>query len=274
MNYPLPVVISGSIAIDRIMKFSGRYRDHIRTEDLKSLSISILLDELTETHGGVGANIAYSMALLGDSPTLLGAAGPDAARYLDRLAGIGVDRSRVHISLLPTASFNVITDSDQNQVGGFYPGAMRDSASLSFSAWKGQQIIAVVSPHDPAGMRRQVAECHRLGLKLCYDVGQQVSNLAADALIEGLNAAYLLILNEYEMASLAVKTGRSADDIRGSVPIVCYAARQTGIGHRRCFSQDAAACGYRSAPSRCRPDRSRRRLSRWVLVRTCARLGA
>ncbi|MDB5179127.1 MAG: adoK, partial [Patescibacteria group bacterium] len=58
-----PIVISGSIAIDRIMSFAGRYTDHIRPEKLESLSISIFLKELHDSHGGVGANIAYTLAL-------------------------------------------------------------------------------------------------------------------------------------------------------------------------------------------------------------------
>ena len=202
------------------MSFSGRYTDHIRPEKLDALSISIFLDHLKDSYGGVGANIAYSLALLGDSPILLGAAGPDATAYLERLAHHGVNITHVHESKLPTASFNVMTDADENQVGGFYPGAMTDSATLGFGVWKDQNPIVVVSPHDPTAMRRQVAECKQWGLTLCYDVGQQVSNLAADELIEGIEAAQVLILNEYEMAALAAKTQRSAQDIQARVPVV------------------------------------------------------
>src|SRR5476651_2451953 len=128
------------------MSFSGRYADHIRPEKIDALSISIFLDQLRDSYGGVGANIAYSLALLGDNPVLLGSAGPDATAYLERLARHGVNIRHVHESNMPTASFNVITDSDENQVGGFYPGAMSDSAALSFGPWKDQNPIAVVSP--------------------------------------------------------------------------------------------------------------------------------
>lgn len=215
-----PIVVSGSIAIDRIMSFKGSYSDHIRAEKLEKLSISIFLDSLLDTYGGVGANIAYSSAMLGDNPILLGSVGRDAAEYMDRLAYHGVDLAHVHESRLPTASFNVITDADENQVGGFYPGAMFDSESLSFEPWQRQNPICVVSPHDPAGMRRQVAECKRFGLRLCYDVGQQVSNLEARDLRDGVEAAEVLILNEYEMGALAAKTGWSPDEIKDKVPVV------------------------------------------------------
>jgi adenosine kinase len=178
------------------------------------------LDGLVDTPGGVGANIANSMAMLGDTPVLLGSVGHDAQAYMQRLATRGVDVSYVHTSSKATASFNVITDTDQNQIGGIYPGAMFDSATLSFEPWKSDNPICVVSPHDPSGMRRQVAECKQWGLRLCYDVGQQVSNLDAEDLQAGLDVAEVLIVNEYEMGTLAKKTGQSVLDIKGSVPVV------------------------------------------------------
>src|SRR5690606_1038425 len=104
------------------MNFSGRYSDHIQSESLGSLSVSIFIDQLKDAYGGVGANIAYSLALLGESPILVGAVGKDGLLYLERLAHAGVNIQHVVESALPTASFTVLTDADQNQVGGFYPG--------------------------------------------------------------------------------------------------------------------------------------------------------
>lgn len=215
-----PIIISGSIAIDRIMSFGGRYSDHIRPEKLDTLSISIFLDKLQDAHGGVGANIAYSLALLGDKPVLLGSVGKDALLYMEKLARTGVDITHVHESGLPTASFNVITDADQNQVGGFYPGAMFDSSALSFAPWQHHKPIVVVSPHDPKAMKRQVAECREWALRLCYDIGQQVSNLPGDEMKEGVLAAEILILNDYELSVLSAKTGMGIDKIKATVPLV------------------------------------------------------
>jgi adenosine kinase len=69
-------------------------------------------------------------------------------------------------------------------------------------------------------MRRQVDECKKWGLRLCYDIGQQVSNLPGDEMAEGVKAAEILILNEYEMTVLAGKTGISIKDIKQQVPVV------------------------------------------------------
>ena len=214
------IVVAGSIAIDRIMHFAGNFAEHIHAEKLDSLAISLFLDSQTDSRGGVGANIAYTMALLGDTPALLGSVGKDAIQYIRDLADMGVDISKIHVSDLPTAAFNVMSDAKACQIGGFYPGAMFDSDMLTFEPWKDLHIIAVIAPHDPKAMKRQVAECKRLGFELCYDIGQQVSNTDSGTLREGVEAASLLILNEYEMTVLSKKIGKSASSIKSLVPIV------------------------------------------------------
>jgi adenosine kinase len=215
-----PLVVSGSIAIDRIMNFGGDYPDLIQTQKLHSLSVSILLDSLQDTRGGIGANICYSLAMLGDSPILLGSIGESAKDYMADLEKLGVNTEHVHVSDLPTASFNVITDGNNRQVGGFYPGAMSDSASLSFEPWKDAKPFVVIAPHDPKGMRRQVSECKAHGLRLFYDVSQQVTNISGEEIKEGVEIAELLIVNDYEMSVICDKTGMSEEQIKKSVPIV------------------------------------------------------
>ncbi|HEX5744479.1 MAG TPA: carbohydrate kinase family protein [Candidatus Saccharimonadales bacterium] len=214
------LIICGSIALDRIMNFSGKYRDLIRPDKLHVLSLSVLLDKMEETPGGVAANIAHGMAQLGERPVLLGSVGPDAFAYMKELKAAGIDTAHVHTSQLPTASFNVMTDSEDNQVGGFYPGAMSDSEKLTLEPWVGQDVLVCVSAHDPPGMRSQVEECVRHGLRLVYDPGQQVSNSPAEDLKAGVEAAEVLIANDYELGALCEKTGLDADGIKAKVPVV------------------------------------------------------
>lgn len=214
------LILCGSIAIDRIMNFSGSYKDLIKPDKLHVLSVSVLLDKLEDTRGGVAANIAHTIAVLGEKPVILGAVGGNADRYLKDLKAQGIDTGHVHVSDLPTASFTVMTDSDDNQVGGFYPGAMADSSALTLKRWAGKDALVCVSAHDPEGMRNQVAECRELGLPLVYDPGQQVSNSPAEDLKAGIGAAEVLIVNDYELGVLSDKTGLSDADIKAKVPIV------------------------------------------------------
>lgn len=215
-----PIVLTGSIAIDRIMSFSGSYEDYLHAEKLDSVSVSIFLDSLRDTYGGVAANIAYTLSLLGNEPYLLGSVGPDAVEYMEKLARHGVNIAHIHESTLPTASFNVITDRDQNQVGGFYSGAMFDSDTLSLEPWRGQNALVVISPHDPKAMRKQIEEAREMNLSVCYDIGQQVSNAPAEDIRAGIEAAEMLFLNDYEFAVLCKRTGLEAHEITAQVPVV------------------------------------------------------
>lgn len=214
------LVICGSIAIDRIMNFSGRYQDLIKPDKIHVLSLSTLLDKMENTPGGVGANISYSSALLGESPILIGSAGEDATDYMQRLTDAGVDTSNVHTSKLATASFNVMTDTEGNQVGGFYPGAMSDSASLSLKPWQGTDVLVMVSAFDPSAMQRLVAQCQEFKLRLAYDPGQQVASLSASDLGAGIDTAEVVLLNDYETSMTADKLGISLSELKSRVQVL------------------------------------------------------
>lgn len=214
------LIICGSIALDRIMNFSGTYKDLIKPDKLHVLSVSVLLDKMEETSGGTAANIAYNIAQLGERSILLGSVGTDAADYLKRLSASGVDTASVHISDLPTASFNVMTDSDDNQIGGFYPGAMADAANLSLERWSGQDIVVCIAAHDPQAMNSQVAECAQYGFRLVYDPGQQVSNSPATDLKAGVGAAEVILANDYELSVLCDKVNMTPEQIKANTPIV------------------------------------------------------
>ena len=243
------LIICGSIALDRIMNFSGKYRDLIKPDKLHVLSLSVLLDKLEETPGGVAANIAYSLAQIGERPVLVGSVGPDAADYLNQLSSAGIDTGAVHISKLPTASFNVMTDSEDNQVGGFYPGAMADADALTLERWYGQDVLVCVSAHDPAAMSSQVNECRQHGLRLVYDPGQQVSNSPAADLKAGTGAAEVLITNDYELSVLCEKAGAAPEDIKAKVPVVV-----TTLGKHGSLIEGAKAGGTHRIPA-CNADK-------------------
>jgi adenosine kinase len=216
------IVIVGSIALDRIMNFSNRYVDLIEPSKLDVLSISVLIDDMQEARGGVGANISYNMACLGEKPYLLGSAGTEAEYYLDSLKEAGVDVSMVNRSNMANATFTVITDADHNQIGGFYPGAMSDSSSVSFAPFKetSSDYIFCLSAHDPTAMNRQVDECKEFGLRLFYDPGQQVSSTPVEDLKKGIEIAEVVITNEYEQSLLLKRMGISLDELQQKVPIL------------------------------------------------------
>ena len=201
------------------MNFSNHYKDLIKPDKIHVLSISIFLDKLKNTYGGSGANIAYSLALLGENPILIGSVGPDGKDYIKKLKKDGVNTNSIFLSHLPTASFNVMTDLDDNQIGGFYPGAMYDSQKSSFKQWKNENALFVISPDDPKLMNRLVDECQKYKLKMLYDFGQQVTNSSPEILIKGVKAAKIIIANDYEMSVLSDKIKMTLNEIKKSVSL-------------------------------------------------------
>jgi len=208
------LVISGSIATDRIFSFDGLFSDKIDTDKLDVLSVSVLMDSYVIVNGGTGANIAFNAAQLGLKPNLLVSIGEDGQAYIDKLQSQGVNTDSANISSTPTATFTVLSDKSGSQVAGFYPGAMSDAESLSLAPWQDTDTLVCVSAHDPAAMKRQVAECSEYNLRLLYDPGQQVTNSPAEDLTEGCKAAEIIIVNEYELGILAKRTNLSEEELK------------------------------------------------------------
>ena len=128
----MSVIVTGSIATDYIMKYPGRFLEHILPEQGK-ISVSFLVEDKQMSRGGIGPNIAYTMALLGQRPRLMGTVGQDFGDYRAWLEQQGIDTSLV--VAYPgefTATFTVITDLELNQIAGFHAGAMSRGRELTY----------------------------------------------------------------------------------------------------------------------------------------------
>src|SRR4029077_9260378 len=113
------------------MTFPGKFTDQLIADKLDRLSLSFPVDELAIRRGGVAANIAFGMGVLGLRPLLVGAVGADFADYRAWLDRHGVDTSAVRVSeLRHTARFVCTTDLDHNQIASFYPGAISKARDI------------------------------------------------------------------------------------------------------------------------------------------------
>lgn len=209
------IAITGSIAFDYIMSYPGIFKEMLLAESLDQISVSFLVDEMTRHRGGVAPNIAYTLALLGECPVLVGTAGRDFDVYQQALADVGVDTSGTRIfEDLYTASFFVSTDQQQAQIAMFYTGAMARARDLSLAdAVDGKPDLAVISPNDPVAMRQLIAECKARGIPYMYDPSQQVARVDGSELAQGVDGAHILVTNEYEYTALTSKTGFTHDEL-------------------------------------------------------------
>ena len=58
------IAVTGSIATDNLMRFPGRFSEHLLAEHLQKVSLSFLVDDLVIHRGGVAGNIAFGFATL------------------------------------------------------------------------------------------------------------------------------------------------------------------------------------------------------------------
>lgn len=220
------IVITGSIAYDYLMRFPGRFRDHLIPDKLDRISVSFLVESLTRQRGGVGANIAYSLALLGERPILMGTVGGDFGEYRTWLEEAGVDVSAVReIPNEFTASFFANTDVENNQIGSFYTGAMAYSKDYRLADVLDEKPdLVVVSPSDPTAMTQLADECFEQNIPFMYDPSQQVIWLEGDVLVHGIERCQMLIVNEYEWEMIANKTGLTRESLvkQGKTLIVTH----------------------------------------------------
>src|SRR3984957_10993992 len=117
------------------MTFPGKFTDQLIADKLDKVSLSFLVDELAIRRGGVAANIAFGLGVLGLSPLLVGAVRTDFADYRHWLEEPGLRAAGVREALLRhSARFICTTDSDGNQIGSFYAGAMAEAAGVKIAA--------------------------------------------------------------------------------------------------------------------------------------------
>ena len=213
----MKILLSGSVAFDYLMTFPGHFKDHILPEHLESISLSFLVDSMVRHRGGIAPNIAYTMALLGETPQLWATVGEDFEEYRQWLDSKGVDTSGARVIANEfTASFFVNTDRSNGQIASFYPGAMGFAAQMSLKDLKPDlPDFLVISPNDPKAMAKFVEESIELGLPYLYDPSQQIVRMTPEELRQGIIGSRALFINEYEAALVKKMTGLVPSDIIG-----------------------------------------------------------
>jgi len=142
----MSALISGSLAYDVIMRFPGRFGEHILPERIHSLSVAFMVTELRREFGGCAGNIAYTLNLLGEKAIPVGAAGRDFAPYLEWLDENGIDRHHIReLGDVYTAQAFINTDDDGNQITAFHPGAMGRAEEQTLPVDSGARL-GIVAP--------------------------------------------------------------------------------------------------------------------------------
>ena len=225
------ITLVGSLTFDRIMACGGEFKDYFLPEKLSSLSVSFLIDSVTQHFGGTAGNIAYNLSLLSLPSEIIATAGHDADHYIERLKERGIGTDTIIIAEgLPTATAYVITDAKDNQISPFAPGAGAQAYERAYPI--ADAALVMVSPTSAADMERFPHDAKEAGVPCFFDPGQQTTALSAGALRSGIEGSRALFVNEYERALVIEKTGWSEREILEHVGLLVVT--QGDEGSRLC----------------------------------------
>ncbi|RJQ31409.1 carbohydrate kinase family protein, partial [Candidatus Parcubacteria bacterium] len=220
------ILVSGSLAYDKIMDFPGKFSDHILPDKIHVLSVSFLVNSLKTNFGGTAGNIAYNLSLLNERPSVLATAGSDFLPYRKWLQKNQIDISNVKvIENLFTSSAHIITDQSDNQITAFHPGAG------GFSALKkdfGKYDIAIAAPGQQNDMVKVCSICRKKKIPYIFDPGQQMAALSGLQLLQCLNGAEVFISNDYELAMLFKKTGLNEKSLIKKIKVLVTTLGEKG----------------------------------------------
>jgi adenosine kinase len=213
----MKIGVAGSVGLDHLMTFPGKFTDSLVAGSLEKVSLSFLVDGLDVRRGGCAANISFGLGVLGLNPILIAAVGKDFADYDAWLKRHGVDTSHALVSTEQhTAHFTVTTDTELNQIASFFPGAMSEARNIELKPIidkVGTLDILVVSPDDPEAMLRHTEVALSMGIAVAADPSQQMARMSGEEIKKLINGATYLFMNEYELALAIQKTGWSDHEI-------------------------------------------------------------
>jgi adenosine kinase len=223
------ILVSGSLAYDRIMTFPGKFADHILPEKIHILNVCFLVNGLTEKFGGTAGNIAYSLSLLGEKPVIMASVGKDFEPYAAWLNKLGLTMEAIRkVNSEFTAGAYITTDLSDNQITGFNPGAMQHQAGFQVDAFDPQTTLGIVAPGCLADMKHYSARYKALGIPFFFDPGQNITAFSGDELTEMLTGASYLITNDYELQLIMNATGLSKDAILDRVGVLITTLAENG----------------------------------------------
>jgi adenosine kinase len=208
------VLCTGSIAYDYILTFKGRFKDHILLDKTHILNLSFLVDDLKKRKGGVAGNYAYNLSLLGYPAAVLATAGEDAAGYREWLEAQGVDCRgfRLLEGEISATGFTT-TDLDDNQLTGYYGGAMWRAGMLGLDDGPPDLDAVIIGPNDPGAMKRLVRECRERRVRFVFDPAHQLPMMNGADVTDGIDGAWIVIGNDYELELIQERTGRDLEGL-------------------------------------------------------------
>lgn len=207
-------LLCGSVAFDTILVFPDRFKGHILPDRIHMLNVSFLVPEMRREYGGCGANIAYSLALLGDRGVPMATVGEDFAPYAEHMQRHGVPTDYIKVvSGAYTAQAFITTDLDDNQITAFHPGAMQYAHTNKVSDVAAEIALGIVAPDGRQAMLEHAAQFSAAKVPFIFDPGQNLVLFDGEEIKSFIAQARWVAVNDYEWSLLEDRTGLKPEDV-------------------------------------------------------------
>lgn len=229
------ILISGSLAYDYLYTFPGVFQDELIVDAKEALSVAFNVIEKTVHFGGCSGNIVFNAKLLKENFILLGIAGHDFTNYKKWLEKHGIDTSHVIYEMNEyTAQATVVTDKKGQQITFFHEGAASKSAGHRHQIRKtiadlaGTLSFVLISPNNRDFILSSIEACRENKLPYFFDPGQAMPVFTENELLQMVNSASGMFLNEYELALLEKQLHMSYKEILGMCPLLIITLGERG----------------------------------------------
>jgi adenosine kinase len=208
----MSILVSGSVALDHIMTFPDRFKNHILPDKLHILNVSFNIESLKTHFGGVAGNIGFNLRLLGEDPLILATVGSDFGDYRAWLDQHGIRRSGIlELADVRTPQGFVTTDLDDNQIWAFYEGAMARAHEARVEDVDEQPLLAIVGPNGKQAMIDHARALKASAVPTFVDPSHGLPLLSKEELLEMIDGCAGYIVNDYELSLTLEQTGLDED---------------------------------------------------------------
>lgn len=213
----MTALICGSYAFDQIMVFPDKFKNHILPDKVHMLNVSFLVPEMRREFGGTAGNIVYNLKLLGESGWPMATIGSDFTPYMKWSKEHGIVTTFLReVDDQYTAQAFITTDMDDNQITAFHPGAMNWAHLNRVDDAKGVSL-GIVSPDGREGMVEHAAQFAEADIPFIFDPGQGLPMFGKEDLLQFIDQATWITVNDYESALMQERTGLSVAEIAAHV---------------------------------------------------------
>lgn len=229
------ILVAGSIAFDYLFSFDGVFQDQLAISRAGSLSVAFNVGNKAVHFGGCAGNIAYNGKLLGDDFVMLGICGKDFNEYETWLKKNKISTEFVLREPTEyTSQAMVVSDKKGQQLTFFYEGAAAKSKNRRseihgiIQRLSKDLSLALISPNNREFMLACLSACREFRIPYIFDPGQAMPMFKPHELLEIINAASGVILNEYELSLLLKLLDMKKQEILDLTPLLIITLGERG----------------------------------------------